>query len=85
MTEWLRESQEATKELLKLKDHLIEVERSVSVLSLSTSKCLQGFKIALDSALHLFSLQIKSSPSSLLLFSCRTQLWRQSARPFRHS
>lgn len=35
MTEWLRESQEATKELLKLKDHLIEVERNVSDLSLS--------------------------------------------------
>lgn len=30
MREWLRESQEATKELLKLKDHLIEVERNVS-------------------------------------------------------
>lgn len=30
MSEWLRESQEATKELLKLKDHLIEVERNVS-------------------------------------------------------
>lgn len=41
MTEWLRESQEATKELLKLKDHLIEVERNVSVLSLSVSKRLQ--------------------------------------------
>lgn len=41
MTEWLRESQEATKELLKLKDHLIEVERNVSVLCLSVSKCLQ--------------------------------------------
>lgn len=37
MTEWLRESQEATKELLKLKDHLIEVERNVSDLSLSGS------------------------------------------------
>lgn len=33
MTEWLRESQEATKELLKLKDHLIEVERNVSETS----------------------------------------------------
>lgn len=31
MREWLRESQEATKELLKLKDHLIEVERNVSI------------------------------------------------------
>lgn len=30
MSEWLRESQEATKELLKLKDRLIEVERNVS-------------------------------------------------------
>lgn len=30
MSEWLRESQEATKELLKLKDRLIEVERTVS-------------------------------------------------------
>lgn len=30
MSEWLRESQEATKELLKLKDRLIEVERKVS-------------------------------------------------------
>lgn len=30
MSEWLRESQEATKELLKVKDRLIEVERSVS-------------------------------------------------------
>lgn len=30
MSEWLRESQEATKELLKLKDRLIEVERHVS-------------------------------------------------------
>lgn len=30
MSEWLRENQEATKELLKLKDHLIEVERNVS-------------------------------------------------------
>lgn len=30
MGEWLRESQEATKELLKLKDRLIEVERNVS-------------------------------------------------------
>jgi len=29
MSEWLRESQEATKELLKLKDRLIEVERNV--------------------------------------------------------
>lgn len=29
--EWLRESQEATKGLLKLKDHLIEVERNVSI------------------------------------------------------
>lgn len=38
MTEWLRESQEATKELLKLKDHLIEVERNVSDLSLSGSE-----------------------------------------------
>lgn len=41
MTEWLRESQEATKELLRLKDHLIEVERNVSVLSLSVSKRMQ--------------------------------------------
>lgn len=85
MTEWLRESQEATKELLKLKDHLIEVERNVSVLSLSISKCLQRFKITLDSTLYLFSLQIKSLPSFLLLLSCRTQRWRQSARLFRHS
>lgn len=38
MTEWLRESQEATKELLKLKDHLVEVERNASDLSLSGSK-----------------------------------------------
>lgn len=30
MSEWLRESQEATKELLKLKDRLIQVERNVS-------------------------------------------------------
>lgn len=30
MSEWLRESHEATKELLKLKDRLIEVERNVS-------------------------------------------------------
>lgn len=30
MREWLRESQEATKELLKLKDRLIDVERNVS-------------------------------------------------------
>lgn len=30
VSEWLRESQEATKELLKLKDRLIEVERNVS-------------------------------------------------------
>lgn len=29
MSEWLRESQEATRELLKLKDRLIEVERNV--------------------------------------------------------
>lgn len=34
MSEWLRESQEATKELLKLKDRLIEVERNVSGLPL---------------------------------------------------
>lgn len=33
MTEWLRESQEATKELLKLKDHLVKVERNVSETS----------------------------------------------------
>nr|XP_040042405.1 girdin isoform X9 [Gasterosteus aculeatus aculeatus] len=32
MGEWLRESQEATKELLKLKDHLIEVERNNATL-----------------------------------------------------
>ncbi|XP_041840075.1 girdin-like isoform X5 [Melanotaenia boesemani] len=32
MTEWLRESQEATKELLRLKDHLIEVERNNATL-----------------------------------------------------
>uniref|UniRef100_A0A3Q2EDY5 Coiled-coil domain containing 88Aa n=1 Tax=Cyprinodon variegatus TaxID=28743 RepID=A0A3Q2EDY5_CYPVA len=32
MTEWLRESQEATRELLRLKDHLIEVERSNATL-----------------------------------------------------
>ncbi|TWW58612.1 Girdin Akt phosphorylation enhancer [Takifugu flavidus] len=32
MTEWLRESQEATKELLKLKDHLIQVERNNATL-----------------------------------------------------
>ncbi|XP_029001655.1 girdin isoform X2 [Betta splendens] len=32
MSEWLRESQEATKELLKLKDRLIEVERSNATL-----------------------------------------------------
>ncbi|XP_044046746.1 girdin isoform X2 [Siniperca chuatsi] len=32
MSEWLRESQEATKELLKLKDHLIEVERNNATL-----------------------------------------------------
>lgn len=38
MSEWLRESQEATKELLKLKDHLIEVERNVSDLSVSGSQ-----------------------------------------------
>lgn len=38
MSEWLRESQEATKELLKLKDHLIEVERNVSDLSVPGSK-----------------------------------------------
>lgn len=37
MTEWLRESQEATRELLRLKDHLIEVERNVSMLFQSTS------------------------------------------------
>lgn len=30
MSQWLRESQEATKELLKLKDRLIQVERNVS-------------------------------------------------------
>lgn len=30
MSEWLRENQEATKELLRLKDRLIEVERNVS-------------------------------------------------------
>lgn len=29
MTEWLRGNQEATKELLQLKDRLIEVERTV--------------------------------------------------------
>nr|XP_046261029.1 girdin-like [Scatophagus argus] len=32
MNEWLRESQEATKELLKLKDRLIEVERNNATL-----------------------------------------------------
>nr|XP_004539002.1 girdin isoform X2 [Maylandia zebra] len=32
MSEWLRESQEATKELLKLKDRLIEVERNNATL-----------------------------------------------------
>ncbi|XP_061844259.1 girdin-like isoform X3 [Nerophis lumbriciformis] len=32
VSEWLRESQEATKELLKLKDHLIEVERNNATL-----------------------------------------------------
>uniref|UniRef100_A0A671UFQ2 Girdin-like n=1 Tax=Sparus aurata TaxID=8175 RepID=A0A671UFQ2_SPAAU len=32
MSEWLRESQEATKELLKLKDRLIEVERTNATL-----------------------------------------------------
>uniref|UniRef100_A0A4W6C294 Coiled-coil domain containing 88Aa n=1 Tax=Lates calcarifer TaxID=8187 RepID=A0A4W6C294_LATCA len=32
MSEWLRESQEATKELLKAKDHLIEVERNNATL-----------------------------------------------------
>ncbi|KAM6939550.1 girdin-like [Xenentodon cancila] len=32
VTEWLRESQEATKELLKVKDHLIEVERNNATL-----------------------------------------------------
>lgn len=35
VTEWLRESQEATKELLKLKDHLIQVERHVGVPSVA--------------------------------------------------
>lgn len=38
VTEWLRESQEATKELLKLKDHLIEVERNVSGFLLLTDE-----------------------------------------------
>uniref|UniRef100_A0A3B5B0G6 Girdin-like n=1 Tax=Stegastes partitus TaxID=144197 RepID=A0A3B5B0G6_9TELE len=32
VSEWLRENQEATKELLKLKDHLIEVERNNATL-----------------------------------------------------
>lgn len=38
MKEWLRESQEATRELLRLKDRLIEVERNVSSLFLSTTE-----------------------------------------------
>uniref|UniRef100_A0A8C4NYJ0 Coiled-coil domain containing 88Aa n=1 Tax=Dicentrarchus labrax TaxID=13489 RepID=A0A8C4NYJ0_DICLA len=36
MSEWLRESQEATKELLKLKDRLIEVERNVEKSTLNS-------------------------------------------------
>uniref|UniRef100_A0A3Q3LL32 Coiled-coil domain containing 88Aa n=1 Tax=Mastacembelus armatus TaxID=205130 RepID=A0A3Q3LL32_9TELE len=36
MSEWLRESQEATKELLKLKDRLIEVERTVEKSTLNS-------------------------------------------------
>lgn len=34
VSKWLQESQEATKELLRVKDHLIKVERNVSSLLL---------------------------------------------------
>jgi len=40
MTEWLRESQEATKELLRLKDRHIEVERNASGLLFMVSVVL---------------------------------------------
>lgn len=39
-SKWERESQETTRELLKVKDRLIEVERNVSIL-----KCLIGIRI----------------------------------------
>ncbi|XP_068607059.1 girdin [Brachionichthys hirsutus] len=41
MSEWLRESQEATKELLRLKDRLIEVERNNATLE-AECQAMQG-------------------------------------------
>lgn len=40
MSQWLRESQEVTKDLLKLKDRLIQVERNVSSWSFFFSRAL---------------------------------------------
>lgn len=45
VTKWERENQETTRELLKVKDRLIEVERNVSIsfVLLETVKTLYGF------------------------------------------
>ncbi|XP_019115752.2 girdin isoform X4 [Larimichthys crocea] len=57
MSEWLRESQEATKELLKLKDRLIEVERNNATLE-AERQAMQAQLKQLESQSHSQQAQI---------------------------
>ncbi|KAM7418664.1 hypothetical protein PAMA_016001 [Pampus argenteus] len=86
MSEWLRESQEATKELLKLKDRLIEVERNsdsqqAQILALQRQAAsLQENNTALQT--HTANLQVEKSTlnsQSASLMAQNAQLQQQQS------